>query len=378
MVTFSGKRAYDAQKLMDFITSQEWGFLLLDEVHVVPADMFKKVLTIVRAHAKLGLTATLVREDNKITQLNYLIGPKLYEANWMDLASKGHIANVQCAEVWCNMTKEFFAEYLKQPLSRKRQLLQVMNPRKIQSCQFLMDYHEGRGDKIIVFSDNVFALKHYAEKLGRPYVYGGTSPAERSRILQQFRYNPALNTIFLSKVGDTSIDIPEASVLIQEAQRLGRILRAKKNTDAGGYNAFFYTLVSKDTEEVYYSSKRQQFLIDQGYFFKIISRLEGLEVATTAYATQTERLELLATVLVTNEDDTMDMLDDDGIEAVPDGDEADDYGGSSFDDARAGAGARSAPLFVQRAGNMASLSGADKMAYLEVDRSRPFMARRRR
>ena len=95
MVTFQGKRAYDAQKMMDFIKSREWGLLLLDEVHVVPAEIFKKVLTIAAAHCKLGLTATLVREDQKIDQLNYLIGPKLYEANWMDLAKEGHIANVQ-------------------------------------------------------------------------------------------------------------------------------------------------------------------------------------------------------------------------------------------------------------------------------------------
>jgi DNA excision repair protein ERCC-3 len=95
MVTHSGKRAYDTMKMMEFIQSREWGFLLLDEVHVVPANVFRKVLTTVAAHAKLGLTATLVREDDKINDLNFLIGPKLYEANWLDLASKGHIANVQ-------------------------------------------------------------------------------------------------------------------------------------------------------------------------------------------------------------------------------------------------------------------------------------------
>jgi DNA excision repair protein ERCC-3 len=114
MVSFSGKRAYDAKQLMEFIQSREWGFLLLDEVHVVPADMFKKVFTIVKAHSKLGLTATLVREDDKISNLNYLIGPKLYEANWLDLAKNGHIAEVRCAEVWCDMPKEFYKEYLDQ------------------------------------------------------------------------------------------------------------------------------------------------------------------------------------------------------------------------------------------------------------------------
>jgi hypothetical protein len=118
--------------------------------------------------------ATLVREDDKITDLNYMIGPKLYEANWMDLAAKGHIANVQvchippmttillivleCAEVWCNMTPEFYREYLKEQ-TRKRMLLYCMNPKKFQACQFLVKYHEDRGDKIIVFSDNVYALE---------------------------------------------------------------------------------------------------------------------------------------------------------------------------------------------------------------------------
>ena len=95
MIANTGNRSHDAKKMMDFLTSREWGFILLDEVHVVPATMFRKVVTTIKAHSKLGLTATLVREDDKISDLNYMIGPKLYEANWMDLAAKGHIANVQ-------------------------------------------------------------------------------------------------------------------------------------------------------------------------------------------------------------------------------------------------------------------------------------------
>ena len=95
MLTFQGKRAYDAQKIIEFMQGIEWGLIVLDEVHVVPADMFRKALTIAPAHCKLGLTATLVREDEKIDSLNYLIGPKLYEANWLDLASSGHIAKVE-------------------------------------------------------------------------------------------------------------------------------------------------------------------------------------------------------------------------------------------------------------------------------------------
>ncbi|KAJ3031828.1 UNVERIFIED_CONTAM: hypothetical protein HDU68_012334 [Siphonaria sp. JEL0065] len=377
MVTFSSKRAYDAQKMMDYICSREWGLLILDEVHVVPAEMFRKVLTIVAAHSKLGLTATLVREDDKIGNLNYLIGPKLYEANWLDLAKKGHIANVRCSEVWCTMTKEFYKEYLGQS-SRKRQLLYVMNPNKIQACQYLIDFHEQRGDKVIVFSDNVFALKHYATKLNRPYIYGGSSTADRLRTLQQFKYNPSLNTIFLSKVGDTSIDIPEASCLIQisshygsrrqEAQRLGRILRAKKGSnggDDGGYNSFFYTLVSRDTEEVYYCAKRQQFLIDQGYSYDIITKMEGMEtVAPLVYRTINERLELLATILVSN-----DMID---LSQIEDADEDEDARGlyaagggfGSSSSLSGGTGSR----FSQSTATMKSLSGADNMAYIEQTR----------
>ncbi|KAM9919380.1 hypothetical protein OXX59_007975, partial [Metschnikowia pulcherrima] len=246
MVANTRNRSHDSQKVMDFLTGREWGFIILDEVHVVPAAMFRRVVSTIAAHAKLGLTATLVREDEKIYDLNFLIGPKLYEANWMELAQKGHIANVQCAEVWCPMTAEFYQEYLRET-ARKRMLLYIMNPTKFQACQFLIHYHEKRGDKIIVFSDNVYALQEYALKLGKPFIYGSTPQQERMTILQNFQHNDQVNTIFLSKVGDTSIDLPEATCLIQisshygsrrqEAQRLGRILRAKRRNDEG-FNAF--------------------------------------------------------------------------------------------------------------------------------------------
>lgn len=180
MVAFGGKRSEESEKIIEEIRNREWGLLLMDEVivkiygniyillawnllsvlmhrtwhdkqvHVVPAHMFRKVISITKSHCKLGLTgmpfctglitswhwpkplllseiivkfaATLVREDERITDLNFLIGPKLYEANWLDLVKGGFIANVQCAEVWCPMTKEFFAEYLKKENSKKRQV----------------------------------------------------------------------------------------------------------------------------------------------------------------------------------------------------------------------------------------------------------------
>jgi DNA excision repair protein ERCC-3 len=281
----------------------------LDEVHVVPAMMFRKVISLVTHHCKLGLTATLVREDDKIEDLNFLIGPKLYEADWQDLSAQGHIAKVECSEVWCNMTGEFYREYLTQS-SRKRRLLAIMNPTKFQVCEYLIKKHEAKGDKIIVFSDSVAALKAYALKLGKPFIYGPTGQTERMRILKQFQTNPLINTIFLSKVGDTSIDLPEATCLIQisshfgsrrqEAQRLGRILRAKRRNDPD-FKVFFYSLVSLDTDEMFYSSKRQQFLVDQGYTFNIIT--ETVRSEDRVYKTKTQQKELLASVLLATEKD---------------------------------------------------------------------------
>lgn len=311
MLCFSGKRSADAQKVMDLIKSTEWGLLILDEVHVVPAQMFRRVLSLINHHCKLGLTATLLREDDKIEDLNFLIGPKLYEADWQYLSVQGHIATVSCHEVWCPMTSNFYSAYLRQN-SRKRKILSIMNPIKFQTAQFLINLHEKRGDKIIVFSDNVHALKSYAIKLGKPFIYGPTSQQERMRILKQFQTNPMINTLFLSKVGDTSIDLPEATCLIQisshfgsrrqEAQRLGRILRAKRRNDPG-FKVFFYSLVSKDTDEMYYSAKRQQYLIDQGYTFKVYDDMNIENFDNRVFKTKEEQKELLASILLASEKD---------------------------------------------------------------------------
>jgi len=368
MVTQSRGRSYDSQKMMDFMQGREWGLMILDEVHVVPASIFRKVTSSIASHSKLGLTATLLREDDKIKDLNFLIGPKLYEANWMELADKGHIARVQCAEVWCPMTTEFYAEYLRET-ARKRMLLYIMNPRKFQACQFLIDYHERRGDKIIVFSDNVYALERYARKLNKAYIFGGTPQAERLRILENFQHNENVNTIFLSKIGDTSLDLPEATCLIQisshygsrrqEAQRLGRILRAKRRNDEG-FNAFFYSLVSKDTNEMFYSSKRQAFLVDQGYAFKVITHLQGIEqLKGLAFTTAQERRELLQDVMLQNEVSAdIEKVDDDLFSA-----RQNVRGGVS------GGGAKK--LGAKRtAGALSELSGGQDMAYIEYNRSR--------
>ncbi|XP_071705438.1 general transcription and DNA repair factor IIH helicase/translocase subunit XPB1-like isoform X2 [Rutidosis leptorrhynchoides] len=361
MVAFGGKRSEESEKIIEEIRNREWGLLLMDEVHVVPAHMFRKVISITKSHCKLGLTATLVREDERITDLNFLIGPKLYEANWLDLVKGGFIANVQCAEVWCPMTKEFFAEYLKKENSKKKQALYVMNPNKFRACEFLIRFHEQqRGDKIIVFADNLFALTEYAMKLRKPMIYGATSHIERTKILEAFKTSKDVNTVFLSKVGDNSIDIPEANVIIQisshagsrrqEAQRLGRILRAKgrlQDRMAGGkeeYNAFFYSLVSTDTQEMYYSTKRQQFLIDQGYSFKVITSLPPPDTgAELSYHRLEDQLSLLGKVLSAGDDLVgLEILEDD----------TDDI---ALQKARA----------RRLAGSMSAMSGAKGMMYHE-------------
>ncbi|KAJ8946723.1 hypothetical protein NQ318_020817 [Aromia moschata] len=188
--------------------------------------------------------------------------------------------------------------------------------------------------------------------MNKPYIYGPTSQGERIQILQNFKFNPKVNTIFVSKVADTSFDLPEANVLIQisshggsrrqEAQRLGRILRAKKGAIAEEYNAFFYTLVSQDTMEMNYSRKRQRFLVNQGYSYKVITKLAGMdEEPDLLYKTREEQGQLLQQVLAASDIDCED-------ERIP-----------------GEGGPRSGGSVTRRVGNLASLSGADDAVYYE-------------
>jgi len=313
MASRGGKRSESGELMMRSIREREWGLLILDEVHVAPADNFQKVLDIVNAHCKLGLTATLVREDTKIKNLNFLIGPKLYEANWIDLTNQGYLARAQCVEVWCPMTAEFYREYInrgKDTLDRVQKLLYLLNPRKVKTCEYLVKEHSKRNHKIIIFSDDVPALKLYCTALKVPFIYGETSQDERIKYLTAFKHSSISNVIGLSQVGDTALDIPEANVVIQvsshfgarrqEAQRLGRILRPKPNP-SGGYNAFFYTLVSTDTREMKYCTKRQQYLVDQGYTFKVEQFLaDKADKESTLFFDKRDEIDLLNKVLTFN------------------------------------------------------------------------------
>lgn len=294
-------RKAESLAVMEKIRAREWGLLVLDEVHMVAAATFRTTVDKIQAHCKLGLTATLVREDDQIGDLNYLVGPKLYEADWMDLTAQGYIAQVQCVEVQCPMTPLFMKAYVREDEAKKHAIY-VMNPNKYLACKHLMDYHEGQGDKVLVFSDTVASVHEYSVKLHRFNMHGKTGTYERNMLLARFRlkkgeqlYDPeydngkdkegkekpkgkwlgSIETLVLSKVGDVAIDLPEASVLIQvsshfasrrqEAQRVGRILRPK------GQKALFYSLVSMDTKEAVYNQKRKSFLVNQGYAYKTIT-----------------------------------------------------------------------------------------------------------
>lgn len=287
---FTSGKAEQTQILIDQLTSREWGLMIMDEVQEMVAEQTREVVKRIKAHAKLGLTATLVREDDNILDLNYLIGPRLYEANWIDLANQGYIARVKCYEVWCKMTGPFYKHYLLAP--NKGRLYSALNPNKFNAVERLIKYHEKLGHKILVFADILYALHQYYEYLKqsdsegpkhlrrvRPILEGCVSEEERSDVFYKFKTSDTVSCIFISKIGDKAIDLPDANVLIQicsnygarmqEAQRLGRILR-KKAGRTGEYNAFFYTIISEDTREMYFSMKRQRFLIDQGYVYEVV------------------------------------------------------------------------------------------------------------
>uniref|UniRef100_A0A6B2KZP5 DNA 3'-5' helicase n=1 Tax=Arcella intermedia TaxID=1963864 RepID=A0A6B2KZP5_9EUKA len=357
MLSYSGKRAVDSETILQRIKEREWGLLILDEVQVVPAKTFRTVLHHIHAHTKIGLSATLVREDAMISDLHFLIGPKVYEADWLQLAKAGHLAKVQCAEVWCPMTPEFYSEYSASGTSAaKKRLLYMLNPNKFRICESLVRYHEARGDKILVFSDNIYALVSYAEKMGKPYIAGSTKDSERMRIFSSFKYDVNTKTIFISKVGDNSIDLPEANVILQisshygsrrqEAQRLGRVLRPKSGNilrEVDQFDAFFYSLVSQDTLEMQYSTRRQQFLIDQGYAFKMIT---DIAFDPNSFFTKDEEKNLLHNIL-TADDQTGE------IEVV------------SELDISAQWALNGTTSFSRAEGTLSALSGADGLTYTQ-------------
>ena len=280
------KRSAEGALAVSSLLTRHWGMVVLDEVHVLPAESCSTVIKNLRARSFLGLTATLVREDNKIETLDHLIGPRLHEAEWADLVKVGVLARVKCIEVRCVMTREFTGEYMKAEKNSLKELLACLNPSKLQATAEIVRHHERRGDKILVFSDSLYVLRELSKLLQRRAISGATGLRERLQLLSDFQSGTRLNTLIVSRIGDCAIDLPAASVIIQvsshfgsrrqEAQRLGRILRPKGSLiHAAPFlkepptpfnempNALFYTMVTQDTAEVVYSHRRQEFLEEQ-------------------------------------------------------------------------------------------------------------------
>lgn len=325
----------------------------------------------------------LVREDGRDRDLVELIGPKLYEANWMDLTRGGFLANVQVVEVWCPMTPAFLEAYLGAESMHRRSALAVMNPTKAWATSMLLHLHKQRpDDKVIVFSDSRFALERYAKAFDQPMIHGGTSMTEREAILAAFREDSAVNVLFLSKVGDVALDVPDANVIIQisshygsrmqEAQRMGRILRKKKTAKSTSRNhAFFYSLLSTDTEEVAWSLRRRRYLVDQGYAYKVLTAYPGLaprgqlQDESKFLTSETEQETMLFDVLRSN------------IEAI-DGKEskqvAQQAGASVFGAVDSVMGGRATQFSSSRASrgaaSMAELSGGTGLRYVEYHADR--------
>lgn len=265
-----------------------YGLLILDEVHVMPADSFRESLGFIDAKGVVGLTATYVREDHKILDLFHLVGPKLYDISMEALASQGFLANVHCVEVHTPMTKEFGLEYMDRSsrgvVATRAPVLVMLaaaNPNKMMCVRELVWQHLDAGAKILVFCDHIMLLNEYGALLNAPVICGSTQHRERLMIFSDFQSTSKINVICVSRVGDVSVNLPNANVVIQvsshggsrrqEAQRLGRILRPKERAANGKtVDAWFYSIISMDTVEMNYAAHRTAFLVDQGYACRVM------------------------------------------------------------------------------------------------------------
>jgi len=264
----------------DLFSRGDWGLIIYDEVHLLPAPVFRATADI-QARRRLGLTATLVREDGREDEVFCLIGPKRYDAPWKDLERRGYIAAVECHELRVPMEEDLRVEYLASS-KRGRFRLASENPSKVDVVRALMKRHEG--ERILVIGQYLDQLHDLQAAFGLPLITGRMPNPERELLYQAFREGRE-KALLVSKVGNFAIDLPDANVAIQvsgtfgsrqeEAQRLGRILRPK--TDGGG--AVFYSVVSDNSVDQDYAEKRQRFLTEQGYIYRIHPASSLLEEA---------------------------------------------------------------------------------------------------
>ena len=252
-----------------------WGLIVYDEVHLLPAPVFRATATL-QARRRLGLTATLVREDAREDDVFSLIGPKKYDVPWKVLEKQGWIAQAVCTEIRVRLPHEARYKYAIANARTKFRIAST-NPAKMAICDALIERHEG--DNILVIGQFLDQIKVMAKRFKAPLITGRTPTGERERLYAAFRSGEE-KLLVVSKVANFAIDLPDANVAIQvsgtfgsrqeEAQRLGRILRPK----ADGNVARFYSLVSRDSCDQDYSVKRQLFLTEQGYRYEILNAEE--------------------------------------------------------------------------------------------------------
>jgi DNA excision repair protein ERCC-3 len=256
---------------LDLFDSYDWGLIIYDEVHLLPAPIFRFTADI-QSRRRLGLTATLVREDGMEGEVFSLIGPKRFDVPWKEIEAQGYIAPAECIEVRVNLTEtERLAYATAEPENRYRNCATTRTKRDV--VEVLVEKHAD--DQVLVIGQYIDQLDDLSEVLGAPLIKGETPIKEREILFNQFR-SGEIKCLVVSKVANFSIDLPDATIAIQvsgafgsrqeEAQRLGRILRPKSD----GRGAKFYSVISRDTIDQDFAQNRQRFLAEQGYSYKII------------------------------------------------------------------------------------------------------------
>ncbi len=269
IITYRKRKTEEFPHFVVF-NANNWGLIVYDEVHLLPAPVFR-ITALIQARRRLGLTATLVREDGKEEEVFSLIGPKKYDAPWKDLEKQGWIAEAECMEIRVELPDYLKLEYATAE-NRKKIRIAAENPLKIEIIKHLFEMHEG--DLILVIGQYLDQIDEIARAFDLPLITGQTPTSEREVLYRKFR-SGRIKRLIVSKVGNFAVDLPDANVAIQvsgtfgsrqeEAQRLGRILRPKKN----GSKANFYSLVTRDTCEQDFAMNRQLFLTEQGYNYII-------------------------------------------------------------------------------------------------------------
>jgi DNA excision repair protein ERCC-3 len=256
---------------LELLNARDWGLIIYDEVHLLPAPIFKMTADL-QARRRLGLTATLVREDGRESDVFSLIGPKRFDAPWKDIEAQGYIAPASCYEVRVSLPDEVRMDYAIADQDARFRIAATADA-KMPIIKALLRKH--RGEPTLIIGQYLDQIDQVSQGLGIPKLTGETPVDEREQLFAQFRRGE-LSALVVSKVANFSIDLPEASVAIQisgafgsrqeEAQRLGRLLRPK----ADGRSASFYTLVARDTVEQDFAQNRQRFLAEQGYSYEIL------------------------------------------------------------------------------------------------------------